>query len=210
METALQVAYMAILKAGFEVPYLTIEALDAWTPSDITVEDLMEYAKRYMEGSNRYFETAQQRGVFVEVYDYTTFKSEGLKIAKHFLFVVFEMGKDVPQSDQSHRSRFYQLKRLVHRYWATDHHRLSSEVLKQQLVKGSKPLQYCPSLASEFLGVPDSVGETPDRLTRAAAITRIGEFMCGYESFLEFPEAKAKGSTSKQARLTPVSSSSSS
>ena len=92
VETALQVAYMAILKAGFVVPYLTIEALDAWTPSDITVEDLKEYAKRYMEGSNRYFETAQQRGVFVEVYDYTTFKSEGLKIAKHFLFVVFEMG----------------------------------------------------------------------------------------------------------------------
>ena len=81
VETALQVAYMAILEAGFEVPYLTIEALDAWTPSDITVEDLMEYAKRYMEGSNRYFETAQQRGVFVEVYDYTTFKSEGLKLS---------------------------------------------------------------------------------------------------------------------------------
>ena len=92
VETALQVAYMAILKAGFVVPYLTIEALDAWTPSDITVEDLKEYAKRYMEGSNRYFETAQQRGVVVQIYDYKDFKSEGVKIAKHFVFMVFEVG----------------------------------------------------------------------------------------------------------------------
>ena len=125
------------------------------------------------------------------------------------MFVVFEMGRDVPQSDQSHRSRFYQLKRLVHRHWATDHYRLSSEVLKQNVDRESNPPRYFPSLASEFLGVPDSVGETPDRLTRAAAITAIGIILCGHQSFLEFPEAKAKGSTSKQARLTPVSSSSS-
>ena len=92
VEAALQVANRAIREAGFWVPYLTIEALDAWTPLAITVEDLVGYAKRYTDGTNGYFETAQQRGVVVQIYDYKDFKSEGVKIAKHFVFVVFEVG----------------------------------------------------------------------------------------------------------------------
>ena len=143
METALQVAYMAILKAVFEIHYLTIEALDAWTPSDITVKLLNEYAKRYTDGTNGYFATAQQRGVVVQVVNYEAF--EDVKVARHFVFVVFKAGSQVPQCDWSQRSRFYQLKRLVHRYWATDHHRLSSEVLKQQAVAGSAPQYYLSS-----------------------------------------------------------------
>jgi hypothetical protein len=209
VETALQVAYMAMLAAGFQVPYLTVQALDAWTPSDITVKHLVEYAKRYTDGSNGYFEAAQQRGVVVQVYDYSAFEGEGVKIAKHFLFVVFKVGMEMPQCDQSHRSRFYQLNRFVHSYWTTDHHRLGSEVLKQNVDKHSNPPRYYPSLASEFLGVPDSAGKTPDRPTRMAAVTCIGIIMSGYESFLEFPEAKAKDS-SKRPRLLPGSSSSSS
>ena len=40
VEVALQVANRAIREAGFWVPYLTIEALDAWTPLAITVKHL--------------------------------------------------------------------------------------------------------------------------------------------------------------------------
>ena len=40
VEVALQVANRAIREAGFWVPYLTIEALDAWTPLAITMEHL--------------------------------------------------------------------------------------------------------------------------------------------------------------------------
>ena len=40
VEVALQVANRAIREAGFRVPYLTIEALDAWTPLAITVKHL--------------------------------------------------------------------------------------------------------------------------------------------------------------------------
>ena len=209
METALQVAYMAILAAGFKVPYLTIEALAAWPPSGIKAKDLKEYAKRYIEGSNGYFKTAQQRGVIVQVYDYKDFKDEGIKIAKHFVFMVFKAGKEVPQCDGSHRSRFYQLKRLVHKYWSTDQHRLAQEALEQSVDEHSNPPRYFPSLACEFLGVPDSVGKTPDRLTRAAAITRSGIIMCGYESFLAFPAAATRGD-SKQPRLSLASCPSSS
>ena len=209
VEAALQVANRAIREAGFWVPYLTIEALDAWTPLAITVEDLVGYAKRYTDGTNGYFETAQQRGVVVQIYDYKDFKSEGVKIAKHFVFMVFEVGGAVPPCDAAHRSRFYQLKRFVQRYWATDHYRLSSEVLKQPVDEHSNPPQYFPSLASEFLSVPDSVGQKPDRPTRTAVITAIGIVMSGYEAFLEFPEAATRGD-SKQPRLSLAPSSSSS
>ena len=170
-------ANRAIREAGFRVPYLTIEALDAWTPLAITVKRLEGYAKRYTDGINGYFETAEKRGVVVQVYDYMNFKTEDVKIAKHFVFVVFEVGEAVPQCDATHRSRFYQLKRFVQRYWATDHYRLSSEVLKQPVREHSNPPQYLPSLASEFFNVPDSAGRKPDRLTRMAAITAIGIVM---------------------------------
>ena len=209
VEVALQVANRAIREAGFWVPYLTIEALDAWTPLAITVERLKGYAERYIDGTNGYFGTAKERGVVVQIYDYMNFKSEDVKIAKHFVFVVFEVGEAVPQCDATHRSRFYQLKRLVQRYWATDQYRLSSEVLKQPVDRHSNPPQYHPSLAAEFLNVPDSAGQKPDRLARMAAITRIGIIMSGYEAFLEFPEAATRGG-SKQPRLSASSSSPSS
>jgi len=201
VETALQVAFRAI-PADCRVPFLTIPAVDALTPMDITADGLDAYARRYTDGTNGYEAQAPQRGVVVQVVNNKSFDC-GLRMARHFVFVLFESGREVPQCDAGYRGRFYELKRLVDTLWSTNQYRLSTELLKQNLTKGSNPPRYHQSLACEFLGVPDSLGSKPDRVTRAAAITRIGIIMSGYESFLEFPEPATKDNSKRQRLLPP-------
>ena len=202
VETALQVAFRAI-PADCRVPFLTIPAVDALTPMDITADGLDAYARRYTDGTNGYEAQAPQRGVVVQVVNNKSFDCV-LRMARHFVFVLFESGREVPQCDAGYRGRFYELKRLVDTLWSTNQYRLSTELLKQNLTKGSNPPRYHQSLACEFLGVPDSLGSKPDRVTRAAAITRIGIIMSGYESFLEFPEPATKDNSKRQRLLPPL------
>ena len=104
IESALHLVIRTIPAASL-VPFLTIPALEAWTESDITADDLKSYAVRYSD--NNYGLEAKQRGVVVQVVN----NYQGM--AKHFVFVLFEPGGDVPCCDANYRKDFYRLKRLV-------------------------------------------------------------------------------------------------
>ena len=184
IESALQLVIRTIPAASL-VPFLTLPALDAWTPSDITADDLKNYAKRYADGSNRYGDTAQQRGVVVQIVN----NFQGM--AKHYVFVLFKSGGKVPRCNANYRGDFYRLKRLVAELWASDQHALSSKLLHRPQLRHSNPPEYGPSLAFLFLKVPEAASfERPDRVARSLALVAAGCIMSfGHESLLQIPQS---------------------
>ena len=133
VQTALHLVLRTIPAASL-VPFLTIPALAAWTPIDITAQDLDAYARRYMK--NNYADGAVPRGVVVQVVN----NYQGM--AKHFVFVLFPQGNEAPRCDANYRSDFYRLKRLVGDLWATDQHALSSELLHRPCIRHTNPPEY--------------------------------------------------------------------
>ena len=176
------------------MPFLTIPALVAWTSSDIPESDLREYAGRHETGTSA--EEAKARGVIVQVVN-----NKG-NMAKHHVFVLFPPGGDIPQCDATYRSRFYALKRLVADLWHTNQHELSLQLLHRPVINHSNPPAYGPSLACEFLGVPEAVSfERPDRETRAAVLCSLCMVMSfGHESLLVIPRSTPRRSLSSHSR----------
>ena len=183
------------------MPFLTIPALVAWTSSDIPESDLREYAGRHETGTSA--EEAKARGVIVQVVN-----NKG-NMAKHHVFVLFPPGGDIPQCDATYRSRFYALKRLVADLWHTNQHELSLQLLHRPVTNHSNPPAYGPSLACEFLGVPEAVSfERPDRETRAAVLCSLCMVMSfGHESLLVIPRSTPRRSLSSSFSSSSSSSS---
>jgi len=177
VESALLLAWSTI-PAASSVPFLTIPALVEWTPRDITKGDLVEYARRHEQGTST--EDAVRRGVVVQVVN-----NKGT-MAKHYVFVLFSPNSAVQQCDAPFRSRFYALKRHVTDLWHVDQHVLSSKLLHRPCIEHHKTATYGPSLAFEFLGVPEPASfERPDREARAAVLCALGMVMSfGDESLL--------------------------
>ena len=213
IESALHLVIRTIPAASL-VPFLTLPALDAWTPSEITADALRAYAERYTDGSNGYEGTAKQRGVVVQVVNYKSF--EDVNMAKHCVFVLFEPGGEVPRCDANYRKDFYRLKRLVNKLWATDQHALSSALLHRPRLQYSNPPEYGPSLAFLFLKVPEAASsERPDRVARSLALVAVGCLLSfGHESLLQIPQSARRASSSLSSSSSsssgPSSSSSSS
>ena len=208
VETALCLAYCTI-PATRLLSYLSIGALDEWTQSDITKDDLLAYAKRYLDNHYGRKENGRgRRGVIVEKVDHYQ------DMATHYLFQLFTPGGEEPPSGAAFLSRFLKLKRSVSNLWSTDQYDLSSELLHRPRLEHSNPPDYAPSLAHEFPKVASGDGgfvafpeaaspERPDRLSRQLAIATVGLVLSlGDESLLDIPKTRRASSSSS---LSPSS-----
>ena len=152
------------------LPFVSIAALVAWTGAGITEEDIDRYAKNYIEWDYKgdIHEDAKRRGVLVQYVEKTkTIKATKTKKGQvgmdgHYVFILFERGTEVPHVDADKRRRFNALRRRVTEQ--ADSYALSKELYDRALIRGSNPARYQPSLAAEFLLVPEATN--PEHVTR--------------------------------------------
>ena len=152
------------------LPFVSIAALVAWTGAGITEEDIDRYAKNYIEWGYKgdIHEDAKRRGVLVQYVEKTkTIKATKTKKGQvgmdgHYVFILFERGTEVPHVDADKRRRFNALRRRVTEQ--ADSYALSKELYDRALIRGSNPARYQPSLAAEFLLVPEATN--PEHVTR--------------------------------------------
>ena len=83
-------------------------------------------------------------------------------MAGHYVFILFERGTEVPHVDAEKRRRFNALRRMVTEQ--ADSYALSKELYDRARVEGTTPPRYQPSLAAEFLLVPEATN--PEHVTR--------------------------------------------
>lgn len=204
VELVLHVVHQTIPASRF-IPFITISALNAWTPSTITATQIKKYALNYLgEG---YHHDAVDRGVVVHKVDHTN------EMGTHYLFALFQPGSCLPKAmEATDWARFNKLRQYVTSMWQSDQDELSSVLYHRSRIESTYPPQYRHSLAHDFLGMAEPKSERPDREARAVLLCKLSTIMSfGHPSLLELPlPQRSRRPSSSSSSLSSTSSSSSS